>query len=206
MDFIQAYDQFFADMAHQLASGAGSFFTPIFRLITVSGNHGIIFIALSVLLLFFKKTRKMGILCLVTLLIGHILAEYTIKNIVQRARPYTVEDSIYRSYWVAVGSLEMSGYSFPSGHATASMGFACSLFYLTKEKWYLRILYFLIPLTMGFTRIYFMVHYASDVTIGYVVGIVGCILAILIIKLVEKYIIPSFKNRHNKKEAEEISE
>lgn len=71
-----------------------------------------------------------------------------------------------------------SGYSFPSGHATCSVIFFGWLGYLivsrfslgTRAQWLLGLLVILICISIGISRVYLEVHYASDVLAGYCLG------------------------------------
>lgn len=84
--------------------------------------------------------------------------------LIARPRPFFDQNSIYYDYWVQAGSLSEKGYSFPSGHATSLAAFAMGLFLAFNKKWSWSFL--LIPFLMGYTRIYFSVHYASDIVSG----------------------------------------
>lgn len=94
-----------------------------------------------------------------------------IKALVHRDRP-----RIDPSVWA-------DGYSFPSGHSTAA---ACIgiliLWFLVPEK---KRKYFVFPVTVlvacvGASRIYFGVHYISDVFAGYVLGALIAVATILL--------------------------
>lgn len=159
--------------------------SPLFKFITYLGNGGAIFIAISICLLLFKKTRKVGIILLFSLLLGVIITNLLLKNIIARPRPFINEQSDFYIWWKQAGSLIDSGYSFPSGHTTAAMAFGFTLFLCLKKKtsW----LYLFIPLIMGFTRIYFMVHYASDVFGALLVGVICSLIAYFVMKYIAKF-------------------
>lgn len=163
-------DHYFAELAHNLLVSAGTFFTPVFNVITFLGNMGWAFVLTAIIMLLFKKTRKAGCIAIIAMVFGFLLTNIILKYSIARQRPYADITSNYYLWWKAAGSLKESEYSFPSGHATVSTCFAFSLFlsYNKKISW----LYLIIPLIMGFTRIYFVVHYSSDVFGGYLVGTV----------------------------------
>ena len=105
LDFIQDH----------LRTGFGDFFMSH---ITVLGDGGILWIAMTLALLLFRRTRKAGICCAVSLLIDLALCNGLIKNLVARTRPYVVNPDI-------VLLIPKPGeYSFPSGHAAASFTFS----------------------------------------------------------------------------------
>lgn len=62
----------------------------IMKVITTLGDDGIFFIILGVVMLFFKKTRKAGVVVLGSLLVMTILNNEIIKPIMERPRPYNL--------------------------------------------------------------------------------------------------------------------
>lgn len=63
---------------------------PIMKIITTLGDEGIFFIALGLVMLCFKKTRKAGLVCLGSLLVMTLLNNELIKPIMERPRPYNL--------------------------------------------------------------------------------------------------------------------
>ena len=61
---------------------------PIVIAITNLGNMGIVWIVLSIVLLFPKKTRRAGLLSLLALLGSLCVTNFLLKNYVARVRPY----------------------------------------------------------------------------------------------------------------------
>ncbi len=64
--------------------------TPIMKIITTLGDDGIFFIILGLVMLFFKKTRKAGLVCLGSLLVMTLLNNELLKPIMERPRPYNL--------------------------------------------------------------------------------------------------------------------
>lgn len=200
LSFIYNIDYFFGNLLHKLELHAGGFFTPVFKLITMLGNFGLIFLLTGFIMLFFKKTRKIGYIAIISLICGVIITNLLLKNIVARPRPFMDESSPFYSWWVDASSVSESGYSFPSGHATAAMSFGVTLFiYLKKEYSWIFLAFGVI---MGVTRMYFMVHYFTDVIAGFVVGIACSFLGILIFKFLRK--IPLFNKIYDAKDILEL--
>lgn len=131
--------------------------------ITALGNSGIIWIVIGVLLLFSKKYRKTGILVLIGLLIGLILGNGIVKNLVARPRPCWINQDF--NLLISVPK----DYSFPSGHTQASV-IATTILTLTKKKWG----WIFIPLAtvIAFSRMYLYVHFPSDILGGALMGLV----------------------------------
>lgn len=88
---------------------------------------------------------------------------------------------------------EVSGFSFPSGHALMSFAFYGLLIYIVwheiKNKvlrWILTIVLILLIHIIAFSRVYLRVHYASDVLAGLAVGFIWLVLSLWMIRLLEK--------------------
>ena len=183
-EIIRSVDLFFARAADGLRALCGGFLTPVLKVITVSGNSGLIFIIIAAIALIFSKTRKLGFAALIALAFGALLTNVILKNVIARPRPFADVSSEFYSFWNAAGSLAESGYSFPSGHTTAAAAFGSSLFLLKNKRY--SWLFLLIPVIMGFTRIYFVVHYATDVFGGFLVGAVAATAAYFIVRALSK--------------------
>lgn len=183
--------EFFYDFDYALAAWCNAFavatngaLTPFLRVITTAGNLGLVFIAAAALLLVFRKTRKAGTTALVAMLFGLLLTNIILKNAVARPRPYADVASPFFKFWQNAGSLTESGWSFPSGHTTAATAFALSCFLCFRKR--LSWLFLPVPFIMGFTRIYFSVHYASDVVAAMLVGVVCAAAAFFAVRLLRK--------------------
>lgn len=180
----------FATFAHAVKTKCGGVLTPILKALSVAGNCGAIFIAVSLVMLAFRGTRKAGCAALIALAASVLITEVVLKNIVGRARPFADETSVFYTYWVDAGSLPAGGYSFPSGHTAAAMAFATAMFFCFRKD--ISWLFFFVPVAMGFSRVYFQVHYITDVAAAFVVGFLCGLLAVyIIVKLLLK--LPFFR-------------
>ncbi len=143
--------------------------TVIFKSITSLASTEII-IFFCILLLIFIKRKKYGFLIVLNLINTTVL-NMLLKTIFARPRPSDI------------CLVEVSGYSFPSGHAMTSAAFYGFIIYLiwqTNIRKKLKIvstvfLCFLIIL-IGISRIYLGVHYTSDIVAGFLVSIAYLIL------------------------------
>ena len=130
--------------------------------ITSLGNVGFIWLAITAVLLMNKKTRTLGILLAIAVVINTILCNGLIKPIVARTRPYEVNSAV---------SLLISkplDYSFPSGHTAISFTVVSVLYFLRTKKYW--ILAFILASLIAFSRMYLYVHYPTDVLAGAIVG------------------------------------
>ncbi len=179
------FDKSVFNLMHNLAKSAGGFFTPFFKGVSFLGEGGVFFIIASIIFLLFKKTRKLGITILLALSVGAIFTNVVIKNAVARPRPFNANKE-YREFWQFVSGKEQSEFSFPSGHATATMASMTALFVCTNKKW--SWLGFVFALLMAFSRVYLMVHYTTDVLGGLFIGCVAGVISYYIVKYIYKKI------------------
>ena len=136
--------------------------TPVFKFITTLGNAGVIWIVFSVGLLIPKKTRRVGVLALVSLFFSALIDNVILKNVVARTRPYDVIEGLTS----LVGA--QKDYSFPSGHTGSAFAAAVVMFRELPKKLGIPILVF--ACLMGLSRLYVGVHYPSDVLGGVLIG------------------------------------
>lgn len=149
----------------------------LFPIITRLGNAGIIWILASVILLFFRKHRKVGITMIVGLILGFIIGNLFLKNIVGRLRPFEVVDGINLLINAPTDS------SFPSGHTLASVTSACIIFQNYKK---IGIFFIVLASLIAFSRLYLYVHFPSDVLFGAILGVIIAKLSALIYKKFQK--------------------
>lgn len=184
---------------------------PILNVIMTFITHlgdtpGIIWFVLGICLLIPKKTRKLGILLFAGLAISSLINNVCLKELIQRPRPYTDEvvdmwsKAGYAYEWPSLIK-KSSSWSFPSGHTSTSIGAAFALLLGCKKKYLgVGIPAFIISLLIGFSRIYVHVHYPTDVIAGALVGIIGGIIAWLLIeKLFMPKAVPAIEKKLGKK-------
>ena len=134
--------------------------------ITHLGDFGIFWILLTIVLLIPKKTRKAGLASALALIIGTLITNVAIKNVVARIRPYEVIQEL------ELMIEKQKDFSFPSGHTCASFASAFAI-YKCKEvfskKW--RIAAMVLATLIALSRLYVGVHYPTDVLGGLIVGL-----------------------------------
>lgn len=183
---------------HFFGSMQCTFLTYVAKFFTTFGDEGFIIplVVLGIVLCFFKKTRKFGFSIIIAVVIGTLVTNIVVKPMALRIRPYNTlqGNSGYWNWYIGAGALSESDYSFPSGHTTGAFEVATALFLCFKsEKKKIAYIFPAIAIcTMG-SRVYLMVHYASDVLAGLVVGIVAGILGYLIAKFIVKFIFEKTK-------------
>ncbi|MGM9947374.1 phosphatase PAP2 family protein [Floccifex sp.] len=137
------------------------FLDSIMVFFTTLGNNGMIWITLTICFLFFKKTRKIGILLGIGLLLDLILCNGILKPLIHRLRPFTYND-------IHLLIPKPRDPSFPSGHTAASFVCVMILFLMNQKGKYLVLL---IALFIAFSRLYLYVHFPSDVLAGMFLGL-----------------------------------
>ena len=155
--------------------------TTFMKLATKLSNPEVMIVIAIISILFcikLIKNKKLS-LGIILNLAGITIINQILKFIFRRERP-----TGYRL-------IEMSGYSFPSGHAMASLAFYGLLIYITKrlvKNKYLKILLITLNIAIiiliGVSRIYLGVHYLSDVLTGYSISIIYLLITT---KLLNKY-------------------
>ncbi len=150
------------------------FLTPLFQFITTSGNAGLIWIALTCFMLAFKKTRKVGVMSAIALVFSLIFTNLLIKPLVARTRPYEVMDRLI----ILID--RPHDFSFPSGHTTAAFATAWVMFRQLPKKAGIPALAY--AFFMAFSRLYFGVHYPTDVLGGIVLGVLYAVAAMWVYK------------------------
>ena len=148
-------------------------FTFLNPVLSVISNFGILIAVMLVIpsLIFYKLKRKnLAYLLLLTFIVSFILA-FVIKLIVLRSRPMGAFTFPF---------INITDYSFPSMHAMVAFSLLPVLIkYLPKQRIFLIIFAFLV----GFSRIYFGIHFLSDVVFG---AFAGYLIGDCIMKLHEK--------------------
>ncbi len=164
-------------------------------LYTELGDVGLIWIIMSIAMLCFKKTRKVGILALLAMGVGVLLTNVMIKPLISRPRPYLVVEGLLP----LMSPPEPN--SFPSGHTTA----AFAMLYIGEKalpyKWMKPVLFWL-AILMAFSRLYVGVHFFTDVLAGSIIGTFSGFIVWNVYKIVKKQL----KKREKIKVADENKE
>lgn len=158
-----------------ITSNMTNFKTLFFKVITIFANWQVI-VFLCILSILLIKDKTLSILICINSINSSIINKI-MKMIFIRPRPDVLK------------LIKQGGYSFPSGHAMASMSFYGFIIYLIyKSNLNIRLKTILIAillslvLLIGMSRIYLGVHYASDIISGYLVSIIYMFIFINVIK------------------------
>ena len=181
--------------------------TPVMKAITMFGEGGVFWIAVCLLLVIFRRTRRLGIICSLSLLLTFICCNLIIKPAVGRTRPWVVFSEVIR-YLEPLGDG-----SFPSGHSADFMGPAWAMFIASlparpaggRYKSYsftpclgwkgqgadARTVHrfgaaaVIMALLVGLSRLYLGMHYPSDVVCGLLLGMICATIIYIVIRHIE---------------------
>ena len=125
--------------------------------------------------LFYKRFLREGVL-LLSAMGANALCVETTKILVRSSRPLN-------------GLVQETGYSFPSGHASATVVYLGLLTYFAwlhlknvRVKNVLNVAFAVVAALVGFDRVYLNAHWLSDVIGGYMLGAFWATLSILVIQ------------------------
>jgi len=150
-----------------------AFLDPVMAFFSYLGEKGIFWIAIGLIMLFFKRTRATGLMLLCAMLLGFLIGEIGLKNIIDRARPFTQSTNVVPNI-----SLPSSS-SFPSGHSASSAAAAAVL--VGRHGRY-AIPAVVVAALIAFSRLYNYVHYPSDVICGIILGTLCALMVMFIFK------------------------
>jgi len=177
------------------------FLNPIMKVLTHSGDKGILLIVLILAFLIIPRTRAIGIMSTISIVIEALLNNVLLKNLIARTRPYDEIEGLIN----LVG--RQSDYSFPSGHTGAAFAVAgamlvVALFGLPMiEKTgefkredpsltfkLISVILIMYATLLAFSRMYVGVHYPTDVLCGLLLGLGTSAVAYLIYQVAIKKI------------------
>ena len=150
-----------------------AFLDFVMPVITLFGEDGIFWIAVTLFMLFSKKTRKAGCVMALSLILGLLVGNLTLKPLIARPRPYSIDTDAY----LLIDTL--SDYSFPSGHTLCCFEAAVSLLVCGYKRWGSAAL--ILAFLVAFSRIYLYVHFPTDVIAGAVLGTIFALIAFTIV-------------------------
>lgn len=142
--------------------------TPTMEFSSFLVNSGVFWIVLCLILIFFKKTRMIGVVGLTSIVFGFLVSNVILKNVIARARPYDTFNDLVPLI------AKPRDFSFPSGHTTCSFAAAGILARFFNKP--LAVVTVLFAVLVAYSRLYLGVHYPTDVLVGFLVGFCGSLI------------------------------
>ena len=128
-----------------------SFFLGVTK---IAGSYGQFWVAIALLLLIFKRTRRAGVAVLIAYVGVFLLGQYGLKNLISRPRPCQIDTA----FPLLVSRPSSS--SFPSTHSAWAFGSATAIFLQHKKA---GIAAYVAAVLIGFSRLYLFLHFPTDI-------------------------------------------
>ena len=184
--------------------------TPLMKGITFMSDYGVIEIALCLVLMICRKTRRLGIICAASLALSFICCNLILKPIIDRPRPWEMLNAL------KVMMPDPGDASFPSGHSSSAMSVAMAVFLASRPLknvskgpdgtrdydtvqclgwggigadprtvhiW--GIIAIVFALLTGVSRMYLGMHFPSDVLAGLILGALSAYIIHIVFKKIE---------------------
>ncbi|MFA5421384.1 MAG: phosphatase PAP2 family protein [Bacilli bacterium] len=195
----------------------GSFIDKVLLILTLFGDKGIVWITSGIVMLFFKKTRRIGIYVIITYALIGGTNNYIIKLITNRSRPFyenTIaaypEATNLRDFAVATffGDGLFLGFgeipdstSFFSGHTVASVACATMMFIHSRK---LGIPALVLAFIIAVSRLWLGVHWPTDVIFGAIFAVGAAIGLFYLLRFLEPKVIKLLLRLFKKDKAGEV--
>ena len=136
------------------------------------GTKGELWVILGIILLLIPKTKKTGLCVLSAYIIAYYVGDGLLKNLIARPRPCVADES------VALLISRPTSFSCPSVHSMLAFASASAVFWFDKKAGSAALIF---AALIGFSRMYFFVHFPTDVllgaALGFAIGSVVCFCA-----------------------------
>ncbi|CAH2712982.1 hypothetical protein BACCIP111895_00115 [Neobacillus rhizosphaerae] len=155
---------FDSDVIAAIQGLESTFLTKVMKFFTFIGSAPVVIILSVILMVFLYKVlhHRLELILFISAIIGSAVLNQILKQIFHRVRP-----NFHRL-------IDISGYSYPSGHAMNAFTVYVIISFLLwrhiESKWGRSLLIFIsgvMILGIGISRIYLGVHYPSDIIGGY---------------------------------------
>ena len=186
LDFIHKYDVLVLSYLNELGS---SLYDPVWLFIT---KIYVWFPFFAILFYFALKDKKKQ--TIITFFVFGIIMLFfvlglteLVKNTIVRVRPSNnpLLEGVFREV------IHPTNYSFYSGHAASSVAIATYFITLLKDSFKPIFILILWSILFAYSRLYFAVHYPSDILIG---ALVGFITARVFVRFVKKKLLKNSTN------------
>ncbi|WP_440107698.1 phosphatase PAP2 family protein [Acidovorax sp. BL-A-41-H1] len=182
-DSARGWGAFDDDVAAGLQAGASMAALQLFATLTHLGDKWTLSaVAVAVAAALWLRQHRLLAIGWMVALAGNALLTRVLKSLFERVRPEHLH-----------GVATADGYSFPSGHTSASMVAFTMLAYLAtrllEPRWHAPVVVAAAAaiFTTGWSRVVLQVHYVSDVLAGWVLGGVWALCTVLIMESISHW-------------------
>lgn len=161
------------EILHMIQGWHTEWLDALMVFVTRLGDAGLLWIGIGLVLAVIPKTRRCGVLVLISMAVSFLFGNLILKNIIGRPRPFHVDD------FVTLLIPEPSEYSFPSGHTLNGFTASVMIFLHYKKSGIAAIVF---AALIGFSRMYLFVHYPTDILGGICLGIFDAVLVFMVAK------------------------
>lgn len=171
IDFIYTIDFAIIDFIQETMRC--QFLDYVMAFFSYLGEAGGIWLISAIIMMCFRKTRATGVMVVCAVVIGFVIGEIGLKNIMDRLRPFVQNPEVIPAI------KPPSGYSFPSGHSCSS--FAAATVLIVRDKKF-GIPAIIVASLIAFSRLYNYVHFPSDVLGGILLGVMCAVVTLIFFK------------------------
>lgn len=159
---------------------ASPWVTTVMEVVTALGGLVVVPVvaAGAAVALWWRRSRRNALL-LAAAVVGSTLLNTALKAVFRRARP---------DFWQHL--VTENSYSFPSGHAMATMALAAALAVMawrTRWRWAVMVTGVVYVVAVGVSRMYLGVHYPSDILAGWSVSVLWVVTVVVVLGHVEAW-------------------
>ena len=189
----EAIVSFDRSIDHEIHENATPLWVHVFKGIAFLGSSEMLaIVAIATAVAFAMRRWYLSAALVVLATFGSQILNAELKVEFERPRP-SFSDPI----------INAGGFSFPSGHATASIAMYGALAYafshhlpLNRHRVWVWSLAALVVLAIGFSRLYLGAHFMTDVLGGYLIGTAWLMLCIVLLKLAARAL--SYSRAHDR--------
>lgn len=155
--------------------------------LTLAGDLTTVFV-IAIILTILRKTRKLGLAILVSLVATSVLLMYVKPVVARPLPPFTFEPHIqlpdnFTIEQDVVGFTHIP-YSFPSGHETRAVSLSFMVGFFVSRRWPRAVhIIWLYPVLVGVSRLYVSAHYPFDLFASAPLGVVFAYLILKVLKM-----------------------
>ncbi len=161
-------------MRHYTKSRFGDWFMPR---ATHLGDYGALWIAMALVMLFFRRTRRPAVQMLLTLAVESLLCNTLLKPLIGRPRPYELSSKVRPLIDPPTDR------SFPSGHTASSIAAAMSLWLAGSPLWKAALP---AALLIAWSRMYICVHFVTDILGGIGAGLLSAVMGDALMRFITR--------------------